>query len=648
MCKLLKLLLILFFATAGAAFSAEKAGIVDSFGKCSIKGDCSDIVNDVRDIHNAPAEINIMKFENLLPQSIIPVSDTYAEIPKNPYDGLFSQAVRTYPHDTIYKKSSLYISVVNPKSSDTNVNANYPGLRGANQLVIYTPEFGLKTGTNEFGAEAVVVGNTVKKLSGSDSIIPKNGFVISGHGSAKKWIQQNIVLGSKIYIDTKDLRIYSFVTPDTYVFETEEKIKQVQNVIKYYQMMDNCYDSRRAAGYLSKAKDFVRKAERNKSKTVHFLSQAKVYLDLALKNAIPYSPNELKGVWIRPVEHSEEEIIQTVQRLKDTGINNVFLETYYHGTTIYPSEVLKKYGITSQRGEFNQFDPLKIWIDECHKNKIKVHIWFESFYVGNKPPRSSRSHVLAVHPEWANNTKANVGSGEIAYSTAEHNGYFIDPANPEVQQYVVDILNEIIEKYHPDGINLDYIRYPLCAKIKSDKYRGTEWGYSDYARKEFKELYGVDPIDLKVSDDLWSEWYRYREDKITDFVKTVRKMTRKKNIVLTAVIFPNREEVRQTKMQDWKRWSVENLVDGFTPLLLTTDRNTAGNLIHDMKIQMSPYSKLFPGIFVMFMDSSEDELLMQIHETRKMHSNGVILFDYAHLKDKYSDALKVRVFKQGD
>ena len=50
----------------------------------------------------------------------------------------------------------------------------------------------------------------------------------------------------------------------------------------------------------------------------------------------------------------------------------------------------------------------------------------------------------------------------------------------------------------------------------------------------------------------------------------------------------------------------------------------------------------------MFMDSSEDELLMQIHETRKMHSNGVILFDYAHLKDKYSDALKVRVFKQGD
>lgn len=648
MCKLLKILLILFFATAGVAYSAENSGIVSSFGKCSINENCSDIVDEVREIHRPPVEINIMKFENLLPNNIIPVSNTYAEVPQNPYDELFSQAVRTYPSDTIYKKSASYISVINPKASDSNVNANYPGLRGANQLVIYTPAFGLKTGTNEFGAEAVVVGNTVKKLSGSDSIIPKNGFVISGHGTAKKWIQQNIVLGSRIYIDTNDLRIYSFVTPDTYVFETQEKIKQVENVIKYYQMMDNCYDSRRAASYLSKAKDFVRKAERNKSKTVHFLSQSKEYLDLALKNAIPYKAKELKGVWIRPVEHSEEEIAQTVQRLKDTGINNIFLETYYHGVTIYPSEVLKSYGVTSQRGEFNQFDPLKVWIDECHKNKIKVHIWFESFYVGNKPPRSSRSHVLSVHPEWANNIKSNVGSGEIAYSTAEHNGYFIDPANPEVQKYVADILNEIIEKYHPDGINLDYIRYPLCAKIKSDKYRGTEWGYSDYARNEFKKLYGVDPIDLKVSDDLWLEWYRYRQNKITEFVKTVRKMTCQKNILLTTVIFPNREEVLQTKMQDWKRWSVENLVDGFTPLLLTTDRNTAGNLIHDMKIQMSPYTKLFPGIFVMFMDSSEDELLMQIHETRKMHSNGVILFDYAHLKDKYSDALKVRVFKQGD
>lgn len=455
-------------------------------------------------------------------------------------------------------------------------------------------------------------------------------------------------MGSKIYIDTSDLKIYSFITPDTYVFETEEKIKQIENVIKYYKMMDNSYDSRRSTAYLLKAKDFVKKAEHNKSKAVHFLSQSKAYLDLALKNAVPYRADELKGVWIRPVEHSEEEIVQTVKRLKDTGINNIFLETYYHGVTIYPSEVLKNYGVTSQRGEFNQLDPLKVWIDECHKNKIKVHIWFESFYVGNKPPRSSRNHVLAVHPEWANNTKTNVGNSEIAISVAEHNGYFIDPANPEVQKYVADILNEIIEKYHPDGINLDYIRYPLCAKIKSDKYRGTEWGYSDYARNEFKTLYGVDPVELKITDEYWNTWYEYRRDKITEFVKTVRNMTQKHNILLTTVIFPNIEEVLETKLQDWKKWSLENLVDGFTPLLLTTDKNTAGSLIHNMKNQMSPYTGLYPGIFVMFMDSSEDELLMQIHETRKMHSNGVILFDYAHLKDKYADALKVRVFKQGD
>ena len=62
---------------------------------------------------------------------------------------------------------------------------NYPGLRGANQLVIYSPSFGMRTNTNEFGTEAIVVGDTVVSLSGADSLIPANGFVISGHGSAK-------------------------------------------------------------------------------------------------------------------------------------------------------------------------------------------------------------------------------------------------------------------------------------------------------------------------------------------------------------------------------------------------------------------------------------------------------------------------------
>ena len=120
--------------------------------------------------------------------------------------GVFAQnAFSPYepsPNEIIFNQSMYKIDVIDPVASTNWRGLNYPGLRGANQLVIYTPEFGMRTNTNEFGTEAIVVGNTETSLSGADSIIPANGFVISGHGNAKKWINENIMVGSKISLDT--------------------------------------------------------------------------------------------------------------------------------------------------------------------------------------------------------------------------------------------------------------------------------------------------------------------------------------------------------------------------------------------------------------------------------------------------------------
>ena len=49
-----------------------------------------------------------------------------------------------------------------------------------------------------------------------EPLIPANGFVISGHGSAKKWINENIMVGSKIYLDLENKVLISYVTSDTF------------------------------------------------------------------------------------------------------------------------------------------------------------------------------------------------------------------------------------------------------------------------------------------------------------------------------------------------------------------------------------------------------------------------------------------------
>lgn len=547
------------------------------------------------------------------------------------------------PTGFIYQVATYKINAIDP-TAETASTTYYPGLRGTNQLIVYTPQYGVKTGTNEFGTEAIVSGNTVIDVNGADSIIPKDGFVISGHGTAKKWINENVSVGSKITIDADKNILKTYLVPESFIFAAKEKIKDANSIMEYYRGIDILYDDKAPLTYIMKAKELLRKAEKDPDNAQIYISEAVGNANSAIKNALPYRADELKGVWIRPTEKTPEEIIKAVEKLSDIGINNIFLETYYHGKTIYPSEVLQKYNVTNQYEDFMGFDPLKIWIEECHKRNIKVNIWFETFYVGNKNPNCNPKHVLSMYPEWANTTKIGYASTTPVASLSEHNGYFLDPANPDVQKYLLEILNEIITKYCPDGINLDYIRYPQSLSPKFSSYDMSNWGYTAYARNDFKCQFGVDPIEIKYGTDMWDIWAKYRQNKVTDFVEQTRKLTYQSNIALTAVIFPDRQRSLDIKMQDWRTWSLNNYIDGFTPLILTSDRTTAASMINDIKSNSSIRTKIYPGLFVTFMGGTFDDLLKQIQEGREQNTNGAIIFDYAHLSQDYIDALKVRVY----
>ena len=548
-------------------------------------------------------------------------------------------------NEVIFNQSMFKIDVIDPVASTNWNGINYPGLRGANQLVIYSPSFGFRTNTNEFGTEAIVVGDTVVSLSGADSLIPANGFVISGHGQAKKWINENIMVGSKISLDIDKKIITSYVTSDTFLFNAKEKIKEVQDMMAYYNQKYSNYSQKRTEQNISKAKDFISKAQRNTEDSQKFSTRAIDYANLAMSTVIPYDSGELKGVWIRPTYFDKDSIVKVLDSLEENGIDNVFIETYYHGKTIFPSKTMEKYGFIKQYEDYQGFDPLKVWITEAHNRGIKVHIWFQTFYVGNKSPEANPQYILAVRPEWANYQKKNADSEEIVYSVSEHNGYFIDPANPDVQNFLYELLCEIVTRYKPDGINLDYIRYPQSLSPVYSNYDMSNWGYTKYARNEFKDIYGIDPIEIKPDDPLWNYWRFYRCGKVTNFVKRASTLCRSNNIMVTAVIFPNRASALDTKLQDWKNWSINNFVDGFTPLFLTCDDKTAINLIEEVLRNKSASTKLYAGLFVTFMNGSNSDLIKQIHASRKYALNGVIIFDYAHLSSSYLETLTQSVFK---
>lgn len=543
--------------------------------------------------------------------------------------------------EIIFKQNTRKFDNLDPSFSASI----YPGGRGADKLVIYTPNFGLHTGTNEFGTEAIVEGNTVTSLSGADSTIPKNGLVISGHGIAKKWITQNITVGSKVYVDIMNKTITVYTTSESYTYEAKAKIDEALSIMNYYKNNQPGYNYNLPNSHIQTAQNYLKIADNEKQNSIilrQYTQEAIDAANMAIKTSLPYVKNELKGTWIRPTEVTKEQIIATLDKIQEAGFNNIFLETYFHGKTIFPSKTMNKYGFTVQYEKFNEFDPLEVWIKEAHKRDIKVHIWFQSFYVGNQPPEYNPSSILSVRPDWGNKTKRFADKPGATKSAAEHNGYFIDPANPEVQDFLLELLDEIITTYNPDGINLDYIRYPN-ANTSGDM---NSWGYTEYARNDFKLLYGTDPIELTTSDVLWLDWNQYRRNNITNFVKKAGKLCRSKNVYISTVIFPDIASALASKQQDWRNWSIHDYVDGFTPLFLTNDSNMLVSMMNDVMRIKSPQTELFAGLFITFMGGAPEDLIRQIYQTRMMNSNGVIIFDYAHTTPVYTTTLMASAFNE--
>ena len=170
------------------------------------------------------------------------------------------------------------------------------------------------------------------------------------------------------------------------------------------------------------------------------------------------------------------------------------------------------------------------------------------------------------------------------------------------------------------------------------------WGFSEYARNEFKSMYGSDPIDLNISDAQWYDWNEYRRNKISQFVKSVGQIGKENKTYISTVIFPDIASALSTKQQDWRSWSYYGYIDGFTPLFLTYDSKMLSSMMSDVLRVKAPETELYAGLFVTFMGGSAEDLIRQIFETRKMKANGVILFDYAHTTPVYTTTLMAGAF----
>lgn len=171
------------------------------------------------------------------------------------------------------------------------------------------------------------------------------------------------------------------------------------------------------------------------------------------------------------------------------------------------------------------FDYLQTFIDSGHKAGLRVHAGVNMMVGGWRMGSRFVTGMVYDHPErkdWCAVDLLEDGTlVNQADNFAVRGGCFLDPANPQVQDFLLRMLGELASYEELDGIVMDRCRY--------DDY-ALDAGYTEAGYKAFSEFLGHEPerwpvftepgnifLD-KEPDALEVQWLTFRCQVIHDFV----------------------------------------------------------------------------------------------------------------------------------
>lgn len=334
---------------------------------------------------------------------------------------------------------------------------------------------------------------------------------------------------------------------------------------------------------------------------------------------------QARGVWHRPNVTGGETDLQGICAVLDTfqktGINLVFLETFFHGMTVYRSSWIPYY-TGFEAYDYSPYpDYLTAFVTEADKRGIEVHAWVEDFYIGVK-----ENYFTKHTPQWLMQTQ----TGSVRQSEGrEYGGYlFLDPANVEVRHYLIRFYDELLTKFPQiTGLNLDYIRYPVSDQSDDTGY--TEAAMNDFAQQQgivFSEEIGREEKAAIVAQ-YYDQWVSYRAQQVTNFVAEVREMVKRKHetVLLSTAVFPEQGKSFGDKKQDFSTWLERGYLDIITPMAYYDDVSTLTNALEAMLPDLSQ-CYCYAGISPTYHNLSDKQVLAQMQATMDAGAQGFVFF----------------------
>ena len=224
-----------------------------------------------------------------------------------------------------------------------------------------------------------------------------------------------------------------------------------------------------------------------------------IFCTTTLVHAQEPPKKEFRGVWIAtvinldwpasgnlPVRFQKDDLINQLNKLEEAGINVVYFQIRTEGDALYDSDIepWSKY-LTGNEGTAPDpyWDPLEFAIKEAHKRGMELHAWLNPYramrsipddftqkiqnmdvdeslkpilgkeYDSNRKSKAINGtterdsmHISNKHPEWLMVMNDNIA--------------IFDPGLPEVMDYNVKIVMDVVNRYDIDGIHFDDYFYP--------------------------------------------------------------------------------------------------------------------------------------------------------------------------------------------
>jgi uncharacterized lipoprotein YddW (UPF0748 family) len=364
---------------------------------------------------------------------------------------------------------------------------------------------------------------------------------------------------------------------------------------------------------------------------------------------------EVRALWVaRTTLASPAAIATMVRSAHESGFNTLLVQVRARGDAYYNRSLEPR--AQALAGQPASFDPLQVTLAEARKAGLRVHAWINVNLVSSATELpASRDHVIYQHPEWLMvpraaakdlrllNPKSPLFLDRLARAVrlpaSEAEGLYLSSVSPAAVEYQAEVVRDLVERYAVDGVHLDYVRYP------NDEFDYGHEALRAFAATVVADLSGPDAQVLRAREtanpfafaDRYPErWQEFRRSCLTTLVARLRAVVRsvRPKALLTAAVAPDPGEAFARRLQDWRGWLSEGMLDAICPMAYANDVAGFSTQLNAARLAADG-RPVWAGIGAYRLSPAQTIEIIQV--ARKLGAAGVILFSYDSLASASPD-----------